>query len=228
MIPCILLHVYHHHRTPPLIVSATVSDGKLFIDGVNVLGEVESTNGNVVEIAQPAYSSDLGLPTQNVMEIARQQGFTLFAELFDRAGLLAQVEQGKGPFTVFAVDDGALLAAVEEFPELYPADGAGGNTVSKELRQILLNHVGVAPQVSLFGDVTTFYRGTGSGIKCEGIALPLGDSLAITIADICLPFSIDTMQVRQSCRRCTTDVRYQHTSLFLSPFPKGGLSRSCL
>jgi hypothetical protein len=136
----------------------------------------------------------------------------LFAELFDQAGLLAQVEQGKGPFTVFAVDDGALLAAVAEFPELYPADGAGGNVVSNELRQILLNHVGVAPQVSLFGDLTTFYRGTGSGISCEGIALPLGDSLAITIADICLPFSIDTMQVHG----CTTDVRYPIQVPFLT------------
>jgi hypothetical protein len=178
-----------------LILSATVNGGKLFIDDQEVLGEAESTNGNVVEIALPAYSSDLGLPTQNVIEIARQQGFELFATLFDQAGLLADVQEG-GPFTVFAVDDDTLLAAVAEFPELYPEDGAGGNTVSDELRQILMNHVGRAPRLNPFRETTTYYRGVGkAGVSCEGIALPLGP-ISITLADICLPLTIDTMQVR--------------------------------
>ena len=108
--------------------------------------------------------------------------------------------QADGPFTVFAVSDEVLLAAVEASREdgeedLYPEDGAGGNTVSEKLRQILLNHVGVAPL--LLGDSIPFYKGTDTvnGIECGGIALSLVPGvLEVTITDFCSPQSIDTLQ----------------------------------
>jgi len=178
-----------------MIVSTT--GNAVFLDGVEVIGEELSTNGMVLEVSRPVYPSTMSLPTVNVLDVARDNGFTLFCDLFESAGLTSQVA-GDGPFTVFAVTDDVLLEAVQADQSLLQEDG----TPSDRLRQILLNHVAVPPQLSLLGDSSVFYKGTSSGITCEGLSLDLGgllgdgdgDGALITLLDICLPFSIDTLQ----------------------------------
>ena len=85
-------------------MSVTAVGNTLFIDGAEVVREVASTNGIVLQVTAPVYPSDMTLPTSNVLDVARDAGFGLFADLCDDAGL-TRVLNEDGPYTTFAVAD---------------------------------------------------------------------------------------------------------------------------
>jgi uncharacterized surface protein with fasciclin (FAS1) repeats len=174
-----------------MVVTVQTLNGRptLFIDGVRVVGEVESTNGNVLEVEGPVYPQSLTLPTNSVLEVARREGFELFATLLEASGNTLDTE---GPFTVFAVADQVLLDAVALNPDLLDEEGMP----SEALTQILQNHVVRDPPNALLPYGETYYKDTSYGVSCAGIAVQT-DLFAVTIADFCQPRSLETIQGSQ-------------------------------
>jgi transforming growth factor-beta-induced protein len=146
----------------------SINDG-VFINGKTMVNtpDVEASNGVIHVIDQT-----LVPPTQDIVEIAIDAGFTKLAEALTEAGLVETL-QGEGPFTVFAPTDAA-------FDALYQRLGVGSPAEIDDatLEAVLTYHVLGARVFS--SDLTD--GATPETLQSGTVTINIGDN--VTLADM--------------------------------------------
>jgi len=157
-------------------VDIAVKDGTVMIDGATVIkADVAASNGVIHVIDRVILPS-----SQNVVEVARENGFSTLAAAIEAAGL-TETLSGKGPFTVFAPTDAAFAKLPKGTLErlLMPENKA-------ELAKILTYHVVPGRVFSDKAMTLTSAKSVQGGslvLKVVGGKLMI-DNAAVTAADI--------------------------------------------
>jgi transforming growth factor-beta-induced protein len=119
-------------------------------------------------------------PTQNIVELAQQNGFTSLAAALTKAGLVDEL-QAAGSFTVFAPTNAAFDALLAEIGQTSIDD-----VPAAVLQQILLYHV--VPTAAFSSDITA-----GNLSTLEGTTVDVGtaDGIAVNGASVVAPFDVE-------------------------------------
>jgi uncharacterized surface protein with fasciclin (FAS1) repeats len=160
-------------------VDITVEDGKVMIDGAEViLTDIETSNG-VIHVIDAVLLPE----SRDIVDIAVEDGrFTTLVAAVQAAGLVDTLK-GEGPFTVFAPTDEAFAALPEGTVEALLAD-------IPTLTDILLYHV--VPGKVMASDVVgldgqsaeTALAGQSINIKVDMGNVYLNEDVQVIITDI--------------------------------------------
>ena len=147
----------------------SINDG-VFINGKSQVStaDVRATNG-IIHVIDEA----LITPSQDIIEIAIEAGFTKLAEALTEAGLVEAL-QGNGPFTVFAPTNAA-------FDALYQRLGVSGPAQIDDatLEAVLTYHVLEARVFS--SDLTN--GATPETLQSGTVTINLGSNVTVTDVD---------------------------------------------
>lgn len=147
----------------------SINDG-VFINGKSQVStaDVRATNG-IIHVIDEA----LIPPSQDIVEIAVEAGFTKLAEALTEAGLVEAL-QGNGPFTVFAPTNAA-------FDALYQRLGVSGPAQIDDatLEAVLMYHVLGARVFS--SDLTN--GATPETLQSGTVTINLGSNVTVTDVD---------------------------------------------